>query len=83
LIWKIDAVPLPALDPAHPRLERLLAWLIPPWAARRAAARRARYQLAVAARIAAAYAARDQPRAPLLRSPFGPACRGSTYWRRS
>jgi hypothetical protein len=77
-----DAAPLPPLDPRHPRLERVLAWIMPWWAARRAAARRARHQHAIAARIAAAYAARDHARAPLLPSPYGPAWRGSVYWRR-
>jgi hypothetical protein len=76
-----NAAPLPALEPAHPRLERVLAWLAPWWAQRRAAARWARHQHAVAVRIAAAYAARDHGRAPLLPSPAGPAWRGSAYWR--
>jgi len=77
-----DEEPLPALDPPHARFERVLAWIMPWWAARRAAARRARHQHAVAARIAAAYAARDHARVPMLYSPAGPAWRGSAYWRR-
>jgi len=84
IAWRTlaDEEPLPPLDPPHPRLERVLAWLVPPWVRRRAAARRARHQHAVAARIAAAYAARDRVRAPLLPSPAGPRWRGSAYWRR-
>lgn len=69
-----DEEPLPTLDPPHPRLERVLAWLVPRWAQRRAAARRARHQQDVAARIAAAYAARDHVSSPILPSPAGPAC---------
>jgi hypothetical protein len=83
MIWPTaDGDPLPALEPLHPHLERVLAWLVPRWAQRLAAARRARHQQAVAARIAAAYVARDHARVPILRSPAGPAWRGSRYWQR-
>jgi hypothetical protein len=76
-----DDDPLPTLAPPHPRLERVLAWLVPRWAQRRAAARRVRHQQAIAARIAA-YVARDHAHVPILSSPAGPAWRGSAYWRR-
>jgi len=78
-----DDDPLPSLAPPHPRFERVLAWIVPWWAARRAASRAARYQHAVSARITAAHeahAARDLPDLP---SPAGPRWRGSRYWQRS
>jgi hypothetical protein len=76
-----DDDPLPSLAPPHPRLERLLATVLPWWAARRAASRAARYQHAVWARIAAAYAARDHARVPILPSPAGPRWRASRHWQ--
>jgi hypothetical protein len=75
-----DEHPLPSVDPPHPRLEQFLTWVAPWWVARRAAARRARYQYAVWARVTAAHDARDRARD--LPSRFGPAWRGSAYWRR-
>ena len=49
--WLVTAT----LHPPHPRVERVLAWVAPWWATRRAAARRARYQRAAWARIAVAW----------------------------
>jgi len=75
-----DKHPLPSVDPKHPRLDRVLSWIAPWWAARRAAARVARYQHAVWARITAAYDA--QRRARDLPSRAGPSWCGSRYWQR-
>jgi hypothetical protein len=58
----------------------MLSWIAPWLAERRAAARVARYQYAVWTRITAAHDGRD--RAPDLPSRYGPAWRGSGYWRR-
>jgi hypothetical protein len=75
-----DEHPLPARDPKHPRLERLLAVVAPWWASRRAAARTARYERAVWARVTAAHDARDRARD--LPSRYGPSWRGSQFWHR-
>jgi len=78
-----DDHPLPSVDPPHPRLERVLAWVAPWWAARRAAARLVRYQHAVWARVTAAHDARRRHRdVEDLPSRYGPAWRGSRYWQR-
>jgi len=78
-----DEHPLPSVDPPHPRLERVLSWIAPWWAARRAAARVARYQRVVWARITAAHDARRRAGDPEnLPSRAGPAWRGSRYWQR-
>jgi hypothetical protein len=78
-----DEHPLPSVDPPHPRLERVLSWVAPWWATRRAAARVARHQRAVWARIAAAYDDRRRGRYPEdLPSRAGPRWRGSRYWQR-
>ena len=76
-----DDDPLPALAPAHPRRERVLATVLPWWAARRAAARAARYQHAAWARITAAHDAQGRDREHLP-SRYGLAWRGSRYWHR-
>jgi hypothetical protein len=62
-------------------LERVLSWIAPWWAARRAAARRARYQHAAWKQITAAHDApsRDREHIP---SRYGPAWRGSRWWQR-
>jgi hypothetical protein len=53
MVWTVpDDDPLPAITPRSPRLERVLVWLAPRWAARRAAARVALHQHAVARRLA-------------------------------
>jgi hypothetical protein len=76
----LDEYPMPSVDPKRPRVERFLAVIAPWWASRRAAARVARYQRAVWARIAAANDARQ--RATDLPSRYGPAWRGSRFWHR-
>jgi hypothetical protein len=78
-----DDHPLPSVDPPHPRLERVLAWVVPWWAARRAATRVARYQRAVWTCITATHDARRRHRDVVdLPSRYGPAWRGSRYWQR-
>jgi hypothetical protein len=78
-----DDHPLPVLDAPHPRLARVLAWVVPWWAARRAAARVARHLHALWARVTAAHDARGCARDPEhLASPVGPAWRRSRYWKR-
>jgi len=75
--------PLPSVNPPHPRLEGVLTWVAPWWAARRAAARLARYQHAVWVRITAAHDARRRHRdVEDLPSRYGPAWRASRYWQR-
>ena len=76
-----DDEPLPSPDPPHPRLERVLAWIVPWWAARRAVSRAARYQHAAWARITAAHDAQGRDR-DHLPSRYGPAWRGSRWWQR-
>jgi hypothetical protein len=76
----LDEHPVPSTDASHPRLERVLAWVAPWWAARRQATRVARYQRAVWARIAAAQD--DRQRARDLPSRAGSSWRGSQYWHR-
>jgi len=76
----VDEHPLPSVDPPHPRLETVLAWVAPWWATRRAAARVARYRQAVWRRISAEQDARH--RAGDLPSRAGAAWRGSRYWHR-
>ena len=76
-----DEYRLPSVDPPHPRLERVLAVVAPWWAARRAAARVARYRHAAWVRITAASAARGRDR-DHLPSRYGDAWRGSRYWQR-
>src|SRR5262245_46603323 len=71
-----DEDPLPSVDPRYPRLERLLSWVLPLWAARRAAARRTRYHAACWKQITAAHDAPDRDR-DHLPSRYGPAWRGS------
>jgi hypothetical protein len=83
MVWNLEDAPLPPLDPAHPRLERLLARIIPQWAAHRAAARRAWHAYAVRVRITAANDAQRRAREPeALPSRYGHAWRGSRYWTR-
>jgi hypothetical protein len=78
-----DEHPLPSVDPAHPHLERVLSWVAPWWATRRAAARVARHRYAVWRRITAAHDARSRTRdLPDLPSRYGAAWRGSRYWQR-
>jgi hypothetical protein len=78
-----DDHPLPVLDAPHPRLARVLAWVVPWWAARRAAARVARHLHALWARVTAAHDARRCARDPEhLASPAGPAWRRSRYCKR-
>src|SRR5262249_6717340 len=67
--------------PPHPRFERLLSWVAPRWARRRAAARVARYRRAAWTRITAAPAARGRDR-DHLPSRYGDAWRGSRFWQR-
>ena len=74
-----DEDPLPSLAPLHPRVEKILGWLVPWWATRRAAARLARRQHAIVARI---NAARGRGAVPDLASPAGARGRGSRYWSR-
>jgi len=74
-----DEHPLPSVDPPHPGLETVLAWVAPWWASRRAAARVARYQRAVWAGVAAAADARS--RATDLPSRHGAAWRASRFWQ--
>src|SRR5215475_1221696 len=51
-VWTVpDDDPLPSTAPRAPRLERVLAWLAPRWAMRRAAARTALRQHAIAWRL--------------------------------
>ena len=51
-VWTVpDDDPLPTTAPRAPRLERVLAWLAPGWARRRAAARAALHQQAIAWRL--------------------------------
>jgi len=76
----VDEYSVPSTDAPHPRLERVLAWVAPWWVARRQAARIARYQRAVWARIAAAQD--DRQRAGDLPSRAGSSWRGSRYWHR-
>lgn len=76
-----DEYPLTSVDPPHPRVERVLAWVAPWWATRRAATRRARYQRAAWARITAAHDAQGCDR-DHLPSRYGPAWRGSRWWQR-
>jgi len=50
-VWTVpDDDPLPTTAPRAPRLERVLAWLTPGWARRRAA-RAARHQQSIAGRL--------------------------------
>jgi hypothetical protein len=76
-----DEHPVPSVDPPHPRLERVLSWIVPWWTTRRAAARVARHRHAVWRRITAAHDARSRD-LPDLPSRYGPAWRGSRYWSR-
>src|SRR5262249_60033038 len=68
-----DEDPLPPTTPRRPRLERVLAWLAPRWAARRAAVRAARHRHAIAQRLADVADTRRQahhgPHADWLRPP--------------
>jgi hypothetical protein len=69
---------LPSVGTSHPRLERVLAWIVRWWVVRRTAARVTRHRQAAWTRIAAAQdAQRPGHDVEHLPSRYGPAWRAS------